>query len=101
MLKLREGVSEARRRLLADTRRAASITGELARRSFALQVPLPLMWAAAGAGLAERHKLAGVTVDLRAELANEPDVPDAFFDGYNSEMLAGALASELKHLLEA
>lgn len=90
---------EARRLLLADARKAARVTCDMVARAFRLGVPMALVWAAAGAGLADYHKRAGIAVDLRHELKGCGRIPAAYFDGYNSELRAGALADELNRTL--
>ncbi len=91
---------DKRKQLLADARRATVVTCDMVRRSFALGLPDSLVWAAAGAGLADYHKRTGIAVDLRAELKGEK-VPKAYFEGYDSEMYAGTLAAELNRAMGA
>jgi|GEM_PF-5646857 len=90
---------EARRLLLSDARKTARVTCDMVARAFRLGVPTALVWAAAGAGLADYHKRTGITVDLRHELRGCGRIPAAYFDGYNSELRAGVLADELSRTL--
>lgn len=93
MLNMSAIAADKRKQLLADARKAAIVTCDMVARGFALGVPDSLMWAAAGAGLADYHHRAGLVIDIRAELKGEK-IPTDYIRGYEAEQLNRALMGE-------
>ena len=83
--------------LLSEAFGRALVTCEMTRKAFVCGASIKLLWATAGAGLAERHRQAGISVtDLGAALKDErkgnPYLKD-YIDGYNSAMLQARMAA--------
>ena len=75
--------------LLDYARTVCMVTPNMVARATGLQVPVRLVWCAAGAGLASYHKsINRVQDDIRAAFGSDAEqLPQAYFDGYKLETL--------------
>ena len=80
--------------LLAEARQKCLVSRDMIIEANKLQIPVRLVWFAAGAGLAHYHKNEDMVIsDIRAELGEDSRLfPRAFFDGYQLETLRGQYA---------